>query len=339
MKSRGILAFTMQLMILASLVFVSPVRAQDRGEVVKVNGFARTMVVHVPRGYSSKKHYPVVLALHGIGGDAAIMARITHFNRIADQNGFIVVYPNAKDGRWTVPENNSVRSLGGFGRRQGGLGNDLPTRSDTEVGGRPVDDMLYFNELLDQVESEYSVDEARVFATGLSDGGIMDFRLGCELAGRVAAIATVAATFPQTLEDGCSNWFWRAVPVLMINGTADPVVAYNGRLSYNSGHFLMSAKDSVKAWAKMDGCGNKPQMTTISARANGGLQTHIETYTECKEGAEAILYSVMKGGHTWPGGAQYMPEELIGKTSDDFDASEVIWKFFVEHPMPVNKHE
>lgn len=322
---------------LAVVIFACTVRGQGRGEIVKVNGFSRTMVVHLPRGYSATKHYPVVLALHGVGGDAAMMARISRFNRTADQNGFIVVYPNAKDGRWTVAENASVRNLGGFGRRPGGLGADLPSRRDVGVGGQPVDDMLFFNELLDQVEGEYSVDESRIYATGLSDGGIMDFRLGCELAGRIAAIAPVGATFPQTLQDSCNNWFWRAVPVLMINGTSDPVVPYSGRLSYSYGHFLLSAKDSVKVWAKMDGCADKPEKTTIPPRTNGGMQTRVESYNECKEGATAVLYSVEKGGHTWPGGEQYMPEEVIGRTSDDFDASEVIWKFFAEHPMPAKK--
>lgn len=323
----------MQAFVFLCIAFAATAQSQDRGETVKVNGFSRTMVVHLPRGYTSKKHYPVVLALHGAHSDAALMAHISHFNRIADQNGFIVVYPNAKEGNWTASENDSVRSLGGFGRRQGSIANPLPQRHDVEVGGQPVDDMLYFNELLDQVEREYSVDESRVYATGLSDGGIMDFRLGCQLAGRIAAIAPVAATFPQYMEESCSNWFWRAVPILMINGTEDPVVSYNGRLSYTYGHFLLSAKDSIKAWAKMDGCEEKPQKTTIPAKTGDGLATRVETYTECKEGSEAILYSVVKGGHTWPGGVQYMPEELIGRTSDDFDASEVIWKFFAEHPM------
>jgi polyhydroxybutyrate depolymerase len=326
-----------QVFVLMSLVFVGAVRGQDRGETVKVNGFSRTMVVHLPLGYSATKRYPVVLVLHGVGADAASIARITHFNRIANQNGFIVVYPNAKDGRWTAAENDAVRNLGGFGRRQGGMGGIMEPRRDIEVGGRPVDDMLFFNELLDQIEQEYSVDESRVYATGLSDGGIMDFRLGCELAGRIAAIAPVAATFPQSLQDSCSNWFWRAVPILMINGTSDPIVPYNGRLSYNAGHFLLPAKDSVKAWAKMDDCGMKPEKDTIPAKASGGLETRVESYTECKDGAAAVLYSIEKGGHTWPGGEQYMPEQMIGRTSDDFDAGEVIWKFFADHPMPVKK--
>lgn len=337
MRPRIISGYVSLALVLMSVVFASGVHAQDRGETVKVNGFVRTMLVHLPRGYSIGKRYPVVLVLHGIGGDAAVIAHISHFNRIADQNSFIAVYPNARDGRWTVAENDSVRNLGGFGRRRGGLGGDAEPRRDTGVGGLPVDDMLFFNELLDQVESEYSVDASRVFATGLSDGGIMDFRLGCELAGRIAAIAPVGATFPEELQESCSDWFWRAVPLLMINGTLDPVVPYNGRLSYNSGHFLLSAKDSVKAWAKMDSCGAKPVKTTIPAKTSNGLETRVETYSDCKDGSSAALYSVIKGGHTWPGGEQYMPEERIGKTSNDFDAGEIIWKFFAEHPMPAKR--
>jgi polyhydroxybutyrate depolymerase len=333
MKVSARRSFLAQVFLLIGMVLACAVLGQGRGEIVKVNGFSRTMVIHLPRGYDSKKHYPVVLVLHGTGADPAVMERITRFNRAADQNGFIVVYPTAKDGRWTVAENDTVRGIGGFGRHGGMAGVPEPRR-DVGVGGNPVPDSLYFNELLDQVEREYSVDESRIFATGLSDGGIMDFRLGCELAGRIAAIAPVAATFPATIQERCANWFWRSVPILMIDGTADPVVPYNGRLSYNSGHFLLSAKDSVKAWAKMDGCGDKPQKSDIPPKGSNGLQTRIDTYAECKDGAEAILYSVEKGGHAWPGGEQYMPEEIIGRTSDDFDATAVIWKFFAAHPMP-----
>lgn len=327
-------AWTAFAMLLALSAILSPsARAQDREETVKVNGFARTVQVHLPAGYTAKKRYPVVLALHGAGADANVMARLSHFDQAADHYGFIVVYPNAKDGRWTNVENENVRTLGGFGRRRGGLAGNGGVRP-TDIGGMPADENLFFDNLLDQIESEYSVDTLRIYATGFSDGGFMGFRLGCQLAARIAAVATVSANLPAPLAESCGNWAWRAVPLLMINGTSDPVVPYQGRLSYSSGYFLLSVKDSVKAWAKMDGCGAKPRRSTLPPRASGGSATLVETFTDCKEGAAVVLYSVTKGGHTWPGGEQYMPESVVGKTSGDFDATDVIWKFFAEHPMP-----
>lgn len=323
--------------VFASAIFPGAVHAQDRQEIVKVNGSARAVQVHLPPDYSPRKRYPLVLVLHGSGGNSAQMARISHFNKTADENGFIAAYPNAPDGRWTIAENEGGRTLGGFGRRRNGLDGGFDSPGDTSVGGRPVNDLPFFNELLDQLESEYSVDASRVYATGLSDGGFMVFRLGCELSNRIAAIAPVAATFPQGLAQSCSNWAWRSVSLLMINGTADPVVPYRGRLSYYSGYFLLSAKDSTKAWAKIDGCGPKPQQKTLAPTTRNGSETHVESYSDCKEGAEVVLFSVEKSGHTWPGGEQYLSENEIGRTSGDFDASDVIWKFFAAHPMPAKQ--
>jgi polyhydroxybutyrate depolymerase len=326
------------LIILAAVLvctFSAPaIRAQDRQEVVKVNGSPRTIQVHLPAGYSSKKRYPVVLVLHGIGGDASFMARISHFNKTADQFGFIVVYPNARDGRWTKPEDANVRSLGGFGRRRSIMDDISRAPGPNDVGGDPINDITFFSELLDQVESEYAVDLSRVYATGYSDGAFMDFSLGCRLPDRIAAIATVGALLPEGLSESCSNWSWRGIPLLMMNGTDDPVVPYRGRTSYSVGFFLLPAKESVREWAKMNNCGKKPERTTIAPRTDAGLETHVDTYSDCSDGAATILYTIEKGGHTWPGGEQVIPARVVGKTNEDIDASEIIWKFFAAHPMP-----
>jgi polyhydroxybutyrate depolymerase len=336
MKFRGALMTTL-LACAAACAFNSPaVRAQDREEVVKVNGSARTIQVHLPPEYSKRKRYPVVLVLHGLHGDASLIARISHFNKTADQFGFIVVYPNSREGRWTAAPDEGVRSIGGFGRRRTIL-DDMtrPSRPD-DVGGRPLNEIPFFNDLLDQIESEYSVDVSRVYATGYSDGAFMDFRLGCEMSDRIAAIATVGAVLPESLAETCSNWSWRAVPLLMINGTDDPEVPYRGRLA-QVGFSLLPAKETLKGWAKINNCGQKPQHDTIEPRTGGGLETRVETYTDCTDGATAVLYSIEKGGHTWPGGEQFIPVRFIGKTNDDLDASEIIWKFFAAHPMPARK--
>ena len=94
----------------AALFGAAVARAQDREETVKVNGYSRTFLVHTPAGYTARKRYPVVVALHGVGGDAAVMARLSHFDDIADKHSFIVVYPNAREGRWTNPEDEGSRT-------------------------------------------------------------------------------------------------------------------------------------------------------------------------------------------------------------------------------------
>ncbi len=338
-KSRATGSFVLSAVFVLAAFFPSMARAQDRTETVNVNGFPRTFQIHLPAGYTSKKTYSVVLALHGAGSDASQMAHLTHFDVTADKYGFIVVYPNARDHYWTVPQNENARPLPGIGGRRRGLDfpDDRESGGGLRVGGVPVHDILYFDELLDQVESKYSVDPSRIYATGFSDGGFMDFRLGCEMAGRIAAIATVAATMPQSLSETCRDWAWRPVPVLMINGTSDPIVSYSGRLGFSTGYFLLSAKDTLKMWAKTNECKGNPVRSTLAPHSSGGLETRVDTYGECKDESEVILYSVMKGGHTWPGGEQYMPVERVGKTNADFSANEIIWKFFAAHPMPAKQ--
>ncbi|HEV3218968.1 MAG TPA: hypothetical protein VGZ48_04310 [Candidatus Acidoferrales bacterium] len=315
-----------------------PTRAQDREETVRINTNPRTFVVHLPADYDPKKRYPVVLALHGLGGDGLLMAHISHLDETADRFGFIVVYPNAEEGRWTKLDPRPSGGFGSIGRGRLGLGQPAPMARDrNEPGGEPTNDTIYFDAVLDKIESEYRVDASRIYATGVSDGGFMTFRLGCQMAYRIAAIATVAATLPYGLSESCTNWAWRSVPLLMINGTSDPIISYFGRPGLDVRYPLLSAKDTLKVWSKMDGCGNKPVRTKIPPRAEGGMETQVDTYNDCLEGGAAILYSVLKGGHTWPGGDPFMPEQRSGAISHDLDAGEIIWQFFAAHPMSASK--
>jgi polyhydroxybutyrate depolymerase len=337
MKFRGVITMVVCAAAVAIAFYAPAVRAQDREEVVKVNGSARTIQVHLPPEYSKRKRYPVVLVLHGIGSDGSLIARISHFNKTADQFGFIVVYPNSRDGRWTAAPDAGVRTIGPIGRRRSILDDMTRTPRPDDVGGEPLNEIPFFNDLLDQIETEYSVDLYRIYATGYSDGGFMDFRLGCQMSDRIAAIATVGAILPASLAESCSNWSWRAVPLLMMNGTDDPMVPYRGRLSGSVGFNLLPAHETLKEWAKINSCGQKSERITIAPKTAGGLETRVDTYSDCKDGATAILYSIEKGGHTWPGGEQYIPVRFIGKTNSDLDASEIIWNFFAAHPMPAKR--
>jgi poly(3-hydroxybutyrate) depolymerase len=188
----------------------------------------------------------------------------------------------------------------------------------------PPDDVAFFNQILDQLPLKYSVDPHRIYATGLEDGGFMALRVGCTMSDRVAAVAAVGADMPRTMICLPS----RAMPALLIDGTDDPIVPYNGG-SYKPGRFhVLSAEDSAKTWAKYDRCGEKPAQGKIPAPQKSEKETKTYTYSGCQDNAEVILYSVKGGGDTWPGGEQYMPEKEIGKTSDAIHANEVIWTFF-----------
>jgi polyhydroxybutyrate depolymerase len=333
------------------LLPVRLVRAQDPQETVTVGDVTRTFVVHRPQGYDSKQHYPVVVLLHSLNQDSGDMAHLSHFNEVADRFGIIAVYPNALH-RWNVGVSleQPTQARRGFGGRGGGMrfpgrgypGSGWPggsgQRQDQGQGQDqqrqrtpPADDLAFFNAMLDKLSTEYSVDITRVYATGLSDGGFMDFRVACAMADRVAAIAPVGAEMPKYLY--CTPA--RPVPVLMINGTSDPVVSYSG--GGRPGSYLrLSALDSAKDWSQLDGCEEKPQRTTLHPTAKKGMETRVETYDGCHQGTMVTLDSVVGGGNTWPGGEQYLDEKSIGKTSNDLNADEVIWKFLQAYRLPTS---
>jgi polyhydroxybutyrate depolymerase len=315
-----------------------------------VDDAERTFVVHLPKAYDPKQHYPAVLLLPGQQQDAEDMARLTRFNEVADRYGVIAVYPNPR-GRWNVgvspePEHGAESSpsrgggMGGPGMGGPGMGRHggrYPGGSPGGQGGQPTrrqptpqaDDLAFFNEMLDKLASSYSVDVRRIYATGLSDGGFMAIRAGCHMADRIAAIAPVGAEMPK----GVTCVPARRLPVMMINGTSDPIVPYKGSSGKPGEYATHSAGDSAKTWAELNNCDTKPQRTVMPPRSKGGDKVAVDSFT-CKSGGDVVLYSVKGAGNTWPGGEQYMSEKEIGKTSNDLNANETIWKFFATQSLP-----
>jgi polyhydroxybutyrate depolymerase len=171
--------------------------ASDAAKMLTFDGMQRTYQVHLPPSYTGQKSVPLVLALHGSGGDGPGMAKLTHFNTVADQGGFIVVYPDGLNRHWSY---------------------------DKALGG--VDDVGFLAALVQQLEKDYKIDQKRVFVTGISNGGGMVEVLACERADLFAAFGDVAATFGTTAARLCHPA--RPVPYLMIHGTGDPLVPYNG---------------------------------------------------------------------------------------------------------------
>ncbi len=306
---RRLAFFLLSLMVLSSVACSA---STNPSFTVESGGRTRTYYVHTPKNYNSASRWPLVFVIHGRLGTGPGMARIARYDAFADSNGIIAVYPDGvghswADGRGTTP---------------------------AEMDG--VDDVAFFTAMLDKLESSYSVDPTRVYATGLSNGGFMSYRLACDLAPRIAAVAPVGGAFSVPLSQLCHPS--RPVSVLAINGTDDPLVPYaGGEMKRGSGGMILSAPDSAKAWARLDGCGADPASDVLPAKASEGLETRREIYSGCQQGVKVALYTVVGGGHTWPGGKQYFPKFLIGKTSRDFDANEVIWQFFQAHPLPAGK--
>src|SRR5580658_3635328 len=337
---------------LAGLLLATSLSAQDVQDKVEVDDLTRNFVVHLPKGYDAQQHYPVVILLPGQNQDAEEMARLTHFNQLADKDGIIAVYPIATRGRWNIgvrPEAATETPRRGYGRRGGMGGGGYPgggypgggypggggggylgggqsggqNPDDNKNKPEPADDVAFLNQMLDQIATKYSLDTHRIYATGLGDGGLMALRVGCAMADRVAAIAPVGAALPKTMICLPS----RPIPALFIAGTGDPIVPYSGG-TYKPGQFhVLSAEDSAKTWARFDRCNEKPAQEKLPASQKGGKETKTFTFNACQDNAQVALYAVKDAGNTWPGGAQYMSEKEVGKTSDALNANETIWSF------------
>lgn len=337
---------------IAMLLVVPMFWAQETKEKVTVDDVDRTFMVRQPKGFDPQHHYPVVILLHGMNQDADDMERLTRFDELADKDGIIAVYPFALHGRWNVGVQPQERRPVGMGpgrhRHYGGGGGGRPGGGGGYPGGRdpsgqhpeqerrsvPADDIGFFNQMLDHLGTKFSVGVSRIYVAGLSEGGLMSLRLGCSLSDRIAAVAAVGAAMPKTIVCLPS----RPVPVLMMDGTSDPIVPYNGGTEHNLNLPVISADDSAKAWAKMDRCSEKPEKDKISAKEKGGMETKVDTYTRCQRAARVVLYSVKGGGNTWPGGEQYEVEKTIGKTSQDLNANQTIWSFLVTQRL-LEQHE
>jgi polyhydroxybutyrate depolymerase len=322
---------------IASLLLVGSVAAQETKETITVDSLDRTYTVHLPKGYDDKQHYPVVMLLHGVNQDSDDMERLTRFNELADKDSIIAVYPNALHGRWNFGVHEPVPvpvRRGPYRRRP--YGYPPPPPRNPEGGQRrreappaPADDIEFFNKMLDKIANKYAVDKSRIYATGLSDGGFMTVKVGCAMADRIAAIGPVAAAMPKTMV--CLPA--RPIPVVMINGTDDPIVKYDGASAKPGRIATISAEDSAKEWAKLNRCSEKPSHSKLRAHEKGGKDTAVATFEGCQQNASVVLYSVKGGGNAWPGGQQYEVEKQIGKTSQNLDANEVLWSFFVTRKL------
>jgi len=270
-------------------------------------GLTRTYIVHTPK-LNGTAPIPLVLAFHGGGGTGAGMARLTHLSQLADKYGFIVAYPDGYMRRWA------------------------DGRGTTAAERAGVDDVGFVSALIDQLSKQNQIDPTRVYATGISNGGFFSLRLACELSSKITAVAAVAATLPQNLSDHCHPQ--KPVSILLIHGTDDPLVpASGGVVGGRIGGEVISLNATVNLWLQADACMLTPDVTYATEVVNDGTRVKIETFASCKNSSAVILYVIEGVGHTWPGGVQFSPESVIGKTTHNIDAGQVIWLFFQKHSL------
>jgi polyhydroxybutyrate depolymerase len=286
--------------------------AGDHDESMKSGDFTRNFEVHLPPRYDGKAKLPVVIMLHGSGGEGKEAGKDTGWSAKADRENFIAVFPDGLPTKPLMPASFI------FNPR---IWNDGSKRG---TGGREnVDDVAFLDQMIDYLEAHYAVDPRRIYMTGFSNGASMTWYAGERMSDRLAAIAPVSGhlwTRGGTLK--------YPLPALFIVGAADPLNPLSGgdvRLWGKTQH-RPPPGDSPQEWARMLNCA--PQVVT--APSPGGV--HEAIYDHCAQGSEVIFYTIDGMGHVWPGGINRLPERFVGKPTDKLNATDVIWQFFRAHP-------
>lgn len=270
--------------------------------VLHVDGRRRTYRVYAPPKLDRTKPAPLVVALHGYAMTSAMMPAFTGLNRKADREGFVVAYP---DGTGLVQEWNAGR---------------FPPRPES----KKANDVAFIARVLDDVCARLPIDKSRVYCTGMSNGGMMSYRVANELSDRIAAVAPVAGT--MSIPKATPR---RPVPLMHIHCRGDSVVPYAGRRGLSRYRMFESAPDSAAAWAKAIGCSATPKEEALKP-ADGSKTRVLRQTWSGSGGAEVVLISIDGGEHLWPGQPFLLPVVRPVKAAS---ANDLMWEFFKRHRL------
>lgn len=274
-------------------------------ETIRVGPRQRSYVLHVPAFGDSNRPRPLVLLLHGYGGTAETFEQGSHFSAKADSAGFIVAYPNGQ------------RVYGFAGPRHwAAFGDD---RTDVD----------FIRALIDRIASAHRVDATRIYVGGFSNGAMMTYRLGAELAGRLAAIGAAAGAIGRRDEAGTRSTIpapRAPLSVVSFHGLLDDVVPYDAAERPGRMRGVLPVRDAMTFWREHDGCAGTPERTTSHA---GNLER--ETTPSCRAGTEVMLYTVLDGKHSW------FTSPRDSTTASDaaraIDVTDLMWEFFSRHAL------
>ncbi len=285
----------------------------------QTSGRSRSWIVYAPSTYDPAQPTPVVVLLHGRPGNSGGMALLTGMNAVAENHNFIVVYPDGIDNEWNAQFDVSAR--------------------DVSLGGRrstlPQDDVGFLQTMMDDLAVDFNIDRSRLYLGGFSNGGFMSYRMACSAGRTFAAFAPVSGNLYVELSQLCGRS--PPTPILIVHGTADPSVPYEGvfvanrevgdpiRVSYG-------IQETVALFARRNGCGLSGESTTYAERGDSpGTSVMRFVPRDCTSGADVMLYVINGGGHTWPGHPR--PQAEMGAVNMDMDAGEVLWDFFSRHTL------
>ena len=273
--------------------------ANSGTEVMVSAGIEREYILYVPPTYDVSRPAPLVISMHGAGNWPAFQMHATQWNQVADEHGFLVVYP-------------------------GGQGAMLKTwRLQGRATPLHMPDVIFISDLIDRLSQSYNIDPGAIYANGLSNGGGMTFVLSCTLPHRIAAFGVVGAALTVPME-WCTET--RPAPLIAFHGTADRITPYNGGKVWIAPTPFPQIPEWTARWAMRNECSPTPIDAAVAA------DVRRREYRGCANDADVVFYTIEGGGHTWPGGPP-MPEWLLGKTTPNIDASREMWAFFSRHRL------
>ncbi len=285
---------TKLILLITTFVWVNQTYAQYQS--IHFDGHNRTYLVHLPTEYTEATDLPLLIAMHGGFGNAYSMQNLSQLSDKADAENFIVVYPEGIEGG---PFNISSWNAGwccGWSSR-----ND-------------IDDVGFINALLDSLIDDYAIDTQRIYATGMSNGGFMAYRLACELSDRIAAIAPVSASMSM---NACNTE--RPVPVISFHSYQDTNIPSNGGIGSGASKHHNPSQDSIlNVWSNNNSCSSTSDTLVKNAEYT------LVQWSDCDCGTKIHHYITEDGGHTWP---------LGDATSNYIHATDSMWLFLEQFSL------
>jgi polyhydroxybutyrate depolymerase len=262
------------------------------------DGIVRSYKLYVPSIYSGNIAVPLLFNFHGYTSNSNEQMFYGDFRNIADTANFLVVHP------------------------QGTLDNNNTTHFNVGWGGSTIDDVGFTEALIDSLSAAYSIDQNRIYAVGMSNGGFMSFRLACELSSKIAAVGSVTGSMTPSTLGNCNAS--HPMPIIQIHGTTDPTVPYNGSTGWTA-----SITNVLNHWATFNNCSLVPTVVNVpNTNALDGSTVEKYTYENGDNCSEVVHFKVTNGQHTWPGSIFN-----FAGTNYDINASVEIWNFISKYDI------
>lgn len=289
----------MIVLIVFFIVFTFILVKRSNGKIVSL-GQTRRYILYVPNSYDPSTPTPLVISMHGFADWPAHHMRVSGWNEVADDYGFIMAYP---------------------------MGTKFPLRwiahTPVDESGSPNPDVIFISDLIQKFKEDFNIDAGRIYTNGFSNGAGLSYMLVCTTGNQIAASGGVAGSYLFPWEECQPS---RPIPAIFFHGTEDKIVPYDGGTSDRYDFPFPAIPDFAAKWAENNKC-DLNAVTLPSTSEMSGIR-----YTNCEDNADVVFYTVYGGGHSWPGGSG-LPKWIVGHTTQDMNASRMMWEFYQQYTL------